>query len=362
MSAAHGSPVRTAQDIVLHIGSGKTGTSSIQGLLSQNRKRLAAVGTLYPKTPGRARHARLSLSVRPTKTLGNLPAWRRLGNPDPEEFRQEFQSLLFQEIDDAGLSRVLLSDEGLFGLPDRSLSDLARLMARIGSSVRVLVYLRRQDDHLVSHYQQVVKVGETRRLTERIQQVDYSRIHDYHARLRSWRSMVEPDLLVIRRFEPDRFVEGSLYQDFLDAAAIPVRADSLKQAGSRNESLDAEAVELLRIVNLLRKERHPAAVLLPERNDAMVHRLAEDSDGPVLTAPAGLMDEVMARWKASNEAVTREFLDGEPLFRAPRKTRNTTTEQLLDPNRVDHFMTLLELPEQVRAGLRELAEREAKAR
>lgn len=349
---------------MLHIGMGKTGTSSIQGLLSRNRKRLREAGTvLYPRTPGRARHARLGLSVRPTEKLGKLPAWRRLGEPDPERFRTVFRRRLLREIEEAGLSRVLFSDEGLYGLPDESLSDLAGLLARIGSQVRLVVYLRRQDDHLVSHYQQVVKVRETRRLTERIQQTDYARTHDYHARLRSWSRLVAPQSFVVRRFEPEMFVEGSLYQDFFEAAAIPVRADGLTQVGPRNESLDAEAVEFLRLVNLLRREHHPAAEALPRQNDPMVPRLADASSGPVLTAPGSLLDRVMSRWEGSNEAVAQEFVnDGDPLFRMPRRTHNTTAEQYLDPDRLDALIDLVELPDQVRGPLRVLAEREARYR
>jgi hypothetical protein len=70
----------------------------------------------------------------------------------------------------------------------------------------------------------------------------------------------------------------------------------------------------------------------------------------------------MEQWEASNRAVAREFLGDETgqLFRAPRKTRNTTTEQRLDPARLDHFITLLELPERMHSPLRRLVEREAK--
>jgi hypothetical protein len=68
----------------------------------------------------------------------------------------------------------------------------------------------------------------------------------------------------------------------------------------------------------------------------------------------------MARWEASNLAVARELIgDDAALFRVPRKTDNTTTEQRLDPGRLDHFIELLELPEQTHRPLRELVEREA---
>jgi hypothetical protein len=79
--------------------------------------------------------------------------------------------------------------------------------------------------------------------------------------------------------------------------------------------------------------------------------------------PVSFLDAFMARWEESNQRVAVEMLgdDSSELFRAPRKTANTTTEQYLDPERLDHFLTLLELPEQVHAPLRALVEREARS-
>jgi hypothetical protein len=70
----------------------------------------------------------------------------------------------------------------------------------------------------------------------------------------------------------------------------------------------------------------------------------------------------MEKWEKTNRAVARELLGDRTgqLFRAPRKTRNTTTEQRLDPARLDHYLVLLDLPEQLHEPLRRLAEREAK--
>jgi len=71
----------------------------------------------------------------------------------------------------------------------------------------------------------------------------------------------------------------------------------------------------------------------------------------------------MATWDDSNQRVARELL-GDPsgqLFRTPRKTRNTTTEQVLDPARIEHYVTLVGLPEHLQAPLRSVAEREARS-
>ena len=347
-------------DLVLHIGSGKTGTSSIQHFLHRNRARLAELGHLYPETPGRTRHTRLGLFIQNDEALADLPSWYRQRSSSPQAFRRAFRRRLFREINQSGLSRVLLSDEALYGAPDQALRRLGRFTGRIAGSIRLVVYLRRQDDHMVSRYQQVVKTGETRRLADRAQQLDLSKTYDYYARLRTWARLLEPSEFVVRRFERGSFVDGSLYQDFLDAAGVDARADEMDQVTSVNESLDAEAVEFLRLLNLYRVEHEAATVGLID-NRRLVRRLAEVSTGPTLTLPASLLDGFMARWEESNQAVAREFLgeDTGCLFHTPRKTKNTTTEQFLDPARLDHFVTVAELPEQMHATLRALVEREA---
>lgn len=348
-------------DLVLHIGAGKTGTSSIQYFMHENRDRLAALGHLYPQTPGWSRHTRLGLFIKSDRALANTPSWRRQRFTSPEAFRRSFRRRLLEEINQSGLTRVLLSDEALYGTSDEALRQLCAFVDQIAGSLRLLVYLRRQDDHLVSRYQQEVKLRETRRLTRWIQRLDRARAYDYYARLRKWERMLEPEKLVVRRFEPGSFVDGSIFQDFLDAAGIGARAEELAQVTHRNDSLDVESVEFLRLLNLCRVENEEATVGLVD-NRELHPRLVEASAGPTLTMPATFLDEFMAQWDASNRDVAVHFLGDESgqLFRTPRKTANTTTEQRLDPARLDHFLGLLELPEQVYPPLREIAEREAK--
>jgi hypothetical protein len=355
------SPLGRRLDIDLHIGSGKTGTSSIQHFLHRNRDHLAELGHLYPQTPGETRHTRLGLFIKPDDDLVDTPRWRREQFPSPEAFRRAFRRRLFREIDKSGLPRVLFSDEALYGSPDRALRRLSRFADKIADSLRLVVYLRRQDDHLVSRYQQVVKAGETRRLAERTDRMDLSKTYDYHARLQTWQRLLRPAAFVVRPFERDRFADGSLFQDFLDAVGIPARVAELDQVSLFNESLDAESVELLRILNILRGEDETAATLVTI-DRPLTKRLSRASTGPTLTLPSRHLDEFMARWEEPNRRVAVEFLDdatGE-LFHTPRKTRNTTTDQRLDPARLDHYLALLELPEQVHTPLRRLVEREAR--
>lgn len=341
-------------DLLLHIGSDKTGTSSIQVFMHRHRDLLAERGWLYPTSPGSIRHARMSLFIRPDHGLLESPAWSQQGFDSPDEFRSTFRRELLAELGQWAGGRVVISDEALYGARRQPLTRLRALTDEISRRLRAVVYLRRQDDRLISRYQQEVKVGETERLTDRIDRGDLPKHYDYASRLRLWTSVMEPEHLEVRRYEPSSFVEGSLEQDFLAAAGIDLSGAHLRNVNRRNESLGVEGVELLRLANRLRRDG--SAGSLPP-NKQILRRLRGTDTGPVLTLPGATLDAFMARWAESNREVATRYLgdpDGE-LFRSPRKMRNVTTEQRIDPARLDHYAELLELDRASRDALRSLA-------
>jgi len=347
-------------DLTVHIGTGRAGSTSIQFFLRDNRERLGELGILFPQSPGKARHTHLGLFAKPKAELEAAPEWSRQRWDEPASFRKAFKRRLFAEIEESGLSRMLLSDEVLFGSSEQALRRLSRFTQRIAESLRLVAYLRRQDDHMVSRYQQGVKVGWIARLRDWARE-DMSSLYDYRARIAMHQRLLAPADFVIRPFERERFVNGSLFEDFLDAAQIDARIEDLAQVPNLNESLDAESVEFLRLLNIHRVEHEGATEGLID-NRELAKRLTRASEGPVLTLPANVLDPFMEKWEKTNRAVARELLGDRTgqLFRAPRKTRNTTTEQRLDPARLDHYLVLLDLPEQLHKPLRRLAEREAK--
>lgn len=345
-------------DFVLHVGMGKSGTSSVQFFLRDNREALAQHGVLFPRSAGGARHGQLSLYAKTPEEMVRSPEWARRREADPARFRRGLRRRLSAEIEKSGLPRVLLTDEVLFGASPESLRRLRRLLGPSSKSLRVVVYLRRQDDHLVSRYQQGVKTGRVLRIEDWAQE-DMSRLYDYDARLRAHRRLLAPDDLVVRRFEPPRFSAGSLLQDFFDAAGLDIPLEGLQPVADRNVSLDAETVEFLRLLNLHRVEAEGAVPGVMDNRD-VVARLATGSEGPVLTLPAAFLDRFMEQWEDTNRRVAAEYFGTrDPLFTVPRKTSGTTTEQRLDPARLDHYFEVSGLPEALRAPLRRLAEREA---
>jgi hypothetical protein len=358
MSTLERSPLSRPLDLVLHIGSGKTGTSSIQHFLDVNRDRLAEMDWLYPRSPGRGRHGKLGLYVKSAKELDRTPSWHRLKFDDPRRFRRAFRRRLFREIEESGLHQVLMSDEALYSLSVRSLRRLRQFTNRVARSLRVVVYLRRQDEHLVSRYQQTVKVGAVRRLADWAAAVPYS-TYDYRARLDIWQRTSAPDVLVVRRFERDRFSGGSLLQDFAEACGMDIPIEAMESTEHRNESLDAESVEFLRLLNIHRIENEGLARVQID-NRAVVERLAQATSGPTLSLLPAELEVFSARWEESNRAVAREFFpdEGGELFAPRRESGRGTVEQRLEPDRLPHLLALAELPDDLDAPLRRIAERE----
>ncbi len=348
-------------DLVLHIGSGKTGTSSIQRLLRRNRRLLRERGVLFPASPGRRRHTRFGLFFKTDDELVETRPYRAQGHRSPEAFRETFRTELAAEIEKAEPSTVLISDEALYGSDDAALARLRSFSDAHSQRLRLVCYLRRQDNHLVSRYQQVVKTGETRTLAERTADLAHTKTYDYAARLDTWGRLVQPDALVVRRFEQGAFLADSLYADFLDAAGLDVRLGELEDVPSQNESLDAESVEFLRLLNLHLVGTGGAEVGMVNHRP-LVARLSAGSAGPTLTLPDADLDAFMARWENSNREVARRYLGDDVLFRVPRKTTGTTSDQRLDPERLDHFLAITELAEDLHAPLRRLAEDVARGR
>ena len=224
---------------------------------------------------------------------------------------------------------MVFSDEGLFSAGDRTIRRMRRLTRRLGGKTRLVVYLRRQDDHLVSRYQQVVKMGEVTPLTTWAKQ-DWVGTYDYHLRLTSWQEL-EPDAFVVRRFERERMVNGSLVSDFLDAAGIGLDEATLTHTEPRNESLGAEAIELLRILNIYRVKHEGERPGLFGNHHHVV-KLRELPPARCSPCRSPDLDRFMTPWEDSNRRVAREFLDdatqravrGRPQERArPRSSAST---------------------------------------
>lgn len=140
--------------LFLHVGTHKTGTSTVQTALYANRLRLAEAGVLYPTEgvyctpagwsgpPPEGGHRYLAFSM-----MGTWPPWDRWDVTAPlDECRRSLRGDLERWRRREGRADVVLSSEYWFR--DVDPHRLRALVDGLGYRLRVVVYLRRQDAFL----------------------------------------------------------------------------------------------------------------------------------------------------------------------------------------------------------------------
>lgn len=228
--------------LYLHIGLNKTGSTFVQRCLKHNEERLAKRGFLYP-CKRRAPYFQRGQHVPLAAALTGLPVYwlnkaksRRLDSALPV-FLEEAKAFEGQNI--------IVSSEA-FGSKNVTEEIVERMKdLLVDFEVKVLVYLRRQDDYVLSTYQQDVKVGSRQKfdLSERIsgeQNRFYNRIEPYV-------SVFGKEQVIIRPYDKSYWKGGELFLDFLHAIGCP--EDDLEMVEAENEGLDFRHVNLLRAAN-----------------------------------------------------------------------------------------------------------------
>lgn len=155
---------------ILHIGTDKTGTKSLQKSFALQRQILLKQDILYPVTGTGAergkfanRHIGLRFAFEQLKPQDN-PKQKLLGL-DSHEGIAFYQKHFPERFDDelaryGGVKSVILSDEDLFVSSRAATMEKLRefLLARF-TSIEVVVYLRDTHEYLPSAYSQHVKQG-----------------------------------------------------------------------------------------------------------------------------------------------------------------------------------------------------------
>jgi len=306
--------------VVLHIGLEKTGTTTLQRFLAANQCALKQADVLYPQAT--APHAVLPLCVQEVR--GDALQRRNgiSGRSDVRAFRQRVEQAMQREFSEAGCSTMVLSSELCSSRlrTDEELCELRDILSEYAAAPTIVVYIRRQDEYLVSLHSTAVQSGSVAPLDFPATAREIGR-YDYWEILSRWARVFGRENIICRRFERHRLIGQDIVTDFLTTVGL-ASLISLPRPADKNESVDANCVEFLRQFN-----NHIAALHDPERSRReLLGALSRYSSGPWLTLPEPQLAAFMARFELSNRKVAAEYFPKESgnLFDHSKDTRPKT--------------------------------------
>ena len=301
---------------VFHIGTTKTGTTSLQRFLDVNRERLIAQGFLYTPYmkagrfgPEQPEYMRYVFSKR-RRLMDNPVMAQRQGFRTLEELDrmvEGFDEWLAGQAATEGCHSFVVSSELIWadmrGKP--AMRALHQLAMRHFDDVRYVIYIRRQDKWLASAYSETLRntmsLGLDTFLARR-------QPPDYHGYIRRLADVVGEERITVRLFERGVMKGDDAVEDFCAVAGID--AAGLERPARVNEGLTRRAAGVLRRLNAL-----AAAVAKPgsgrhARLTRAARRLALSSavnTGPGLALTPAQRDRVLAECAQSNERL-RQWL------------------------------------------------------
>ncbi len=249
--------------VYLHIGLPKTGSTSIQYFVWDNRDVFEKLGICYPLFSYRYE----MVSFRRNGHFLYAPYINEDGSRNNTIPAPEYEEGLNQ-LEELGkkYDRILLTDEGLWwgSHPRKNFwEQLKEDMNRRGLDVKIIVYLRRQDSWLESHWAQNIKDGRT--CLTMHEYIGYMTKRgyplDYNAYISKLADLFGKDSVYVRILERGQFkgAEHTLQSDFLDIFGLSLSDGFTVKQDVYNTKFEGNYLEIKRLMNLvpeLRTRQH----------------------------------------------------------------------------------------------------------
>ncbi len=300
--------------LILHIGLGKVGSTSIQKFLEQNEAVLFERGFITLNRAEEDLARQMAMAEGSANTHRYFVTKTRIVS---EEAFQENQRSFWKRLEvflapHKATHQVVASCEYLHSCcnTEEKAKRLQENLSTLFSDVQIVIYCRNQVDLVRSYYAQNVKGSskitdtyESAAFAEKLK--DESWYFDYWQNFSMWENVFGVGKVQVRLAQPDTLKSGNLIEDFVATAGLPMTADELvaKTAIAVNKSPQYRNVQLLRLNNWLRNSMPFLGSVCNALQRQLIH--GRQLGG---TFPTTLDKQIYHTYDDSNRQMAQHFL------------------------------------------------------
>ena len=303
------------RDLILHIGTPKTGTTAIQKFLEKNESLLRKKGfsILTPRNKDPLKNTRF-LSARlgcwGAKELvlqELLPMDVGSQKKRCDEWYARFKKALLED----DTRTTILSEEILWEVACKK-DTFSMFIEEVKEccNVKVIVYFRRQDNFLMSKYQQALKDGWGNGKTchewlESPDNLDGSANADYFVNLQWIADLIGKEHITVRVYEKKQFANESIFHDFLKTLTIELTDEFQIPTRDANPGLSAFGTELARCFSRHNGGKFGFAFLAVKHHNITIYKT---DIVPHNSLPPTYRRKLLCRFKDGNARIAKEYL------------------------------------------------------
>ena len=307
--------------IILHIGTEKTGTSTIQRFFHINAKALATSGIVYPTVaygPDMLSHVGLPVFAAGEKRLGS-DIHAKFGVSDAsalERFRDQLRARLYDAAAVSDYHTMVFSSEHLSSrlTEPAELARLKTLLEPLGT-IDVILYVRPQEELVASSYSTSIRLGATQAFSDYIEKSIQLKYYNYRFLCQLWSEAFGREHMRVRIFSTAAFHDGDLLSDIVRTAGLPINMADYVPPPRENESLSRLNLEFIRQLNVHLPRLGAKPALNPDpRWDVLQHIISQlnntGNTGKVRVGAATAL-KLRQHFGPGNARVAREYF-GKP--------------------------------------------------
>ncbi len=287
--------------LIIHIGTGKTGTSSIQNFLNTNRQLLIKEFNCFYPDQCLSKLEHFGETIYAHYPLVN---WIKDRNS---------QNIIefIKNLNNSSCEMIIISCENFYHhLLSEDIIFLANSFKAF--NIEIICYVRRQDLFIESAWKQQVKIGALKTpfniFLQRHTQSQYlTEVHaNYYRMLKVWEMVLGKQAIKVRIFDKSAWLNNNLIDDFLNTCNLDVKKanDILIKATFTNRALPSDLIRLVQKVNALNLINNP------NNQQDFVQYLNKLSvfNNPSLLSKADRI-AVIKNYQSTNRALFKEFFN-----------------------------------------------------